>query len=86
MISIACAIVHSPPVLILDEPPPGLDVYSRRLVINTVRHMNQEGSTILLTKHTIEEANALCTTISIINKGKIVAMANPSEAPLYSSA
>jgi len=84
MISIACAIVHSPPVLILDEPPPKLDAYSRRLVINTVRHMNQEGSTILLTTHTIEEANALCTTISIINKSKIVAMASPSEAPLYS--
>jgi len=84
MISIACAIVHSPPVLILDEATPGLDVYSRRLVIDTVCHMNHEGSTILLTTHTINEANALCTTISVINKGKIVATASPSEAPLYS--
>lgn len=76
-ISIACAIVHSPPVLILDEPTTGLDVYSRRLVIDTVRHMNREGSTVLLTTHNIEEANALCTTISIINKGKIVATGSP---------
>ena len=76
-ISIACAIVHSPPVLILDEPTTGLDVYSRRLVIDTVRHMNREGSTILLTTHNIEEANTLCTMISIINKGKIVATGSP---------
>jgi len=78
-ISIACAIVHSPPVLILDEPTTGLDVYSRRLVIDTVRHMNQEGSTVLLTTHNIEEANALCSTISIINKGKIVATGSPEK-------
>jgi len=76
-ISIACAIVHSPPVLLLDEPTTGLDVYSRRLVIDTVRHMNREGSTILLTTHNIEEANALCNTISIINKGQIVATGSP---------
>ncbi len=78
-ISIACAIVHSPPVLILDEPTTGLDVYSRRLVIDTVRHMNQEGSTVLLTTHNIEEANALCSTISIINRGRIVATASPEK-------
>ncbi len=76
-ISIACAIVHSPPVLLLDEPTTGLDVYSRRLVIDTVREMNQEGSTILLTTHNIEEANALCTRISIINRGMIVATDSP---------
>jgi len=76
-ISIACAIVHAPPLLILDEPTTGLDVYSRRLVIDTVRHMNREGSTILLTTHNIEEANALCSMISVINKGKIVATGSP---------
>ncbi len=78
-ISIACAIVHAPPVLILDEPTTGLDVFSRRLVIDTVRHMNRQGSTVLLTTHNIEEANALCTTISIINKGNIVATGSPEK-------
>ncbi len=78
-ISVACAIVHSPPLLILDEPTTGLDVYSRRLVIDTVRHMNREGSTVLLTTHNIEEANALCSMISIINNGKIVATASPEK-------
>ncbi len=76
-ISIACAIVHAPPLLILDEPTTGLDVYSRRLVIETVRRMNREGSTILLTTHNIEEANELCSTISVINRGKIVAAGSP---------
>ena len=78
-ISIACAIIHSPPVLILDEPTTGLDVYSRRLVIDTVRHMNRMGTTILLTTHNIEEANALCSTISIINKGRIVVTGSPEK-------
>ncbi len=78
-ISIACAIVHSPKVLILDEPTTGLDVYSRRLVIDTVRHMNEQGSTVLLTTHNIEEANTLCTMISIINKGTIVATGSPEK-------
>lgn len=78
-VSIACAIVHAPPLLILDEPTTGLDVYSRRLVIETVRRMNREGSTILLTTHNIEEANALCSTISVINRGKIVATGSPEQ-------
>jgi len=78
-ISIACAIVHSPPVLILDEPTTGLDVYSRRLVIDTVRHMNGQGSTVLLTTHNIDEANALCSMISIIRKGTIVATGSPEK-------
>ena len=78
-ISIACAIVHSPRVLILDEPTTGLDVYSRRLVIDTIRHMNEQGSTVLLTTHNIEEANELCTMISIIKQGKIVATGSPEK-------
>jgi ABC-2 type transport system ATP-binding protein len=78
-ISIACAIVHSPPVLFLDEPTTGLDVYSRRLVLDTVRYMNREGSTVLITTHNIEEANELCSAISIINCGKIIATGSPEK-------
>jgi ABC-2 type transport system ATP-binding protein len=78
-ISIACAIVHSPPVLFLDEPTTGLDVYSRRLVLDTVRYMNREGSTILITTHNLEEANELCSSISIIDRGKIIANGTPEK-------
>ncbi|MDD1678192.1 MAG: ATP-binding cassette domain-containing protein [Methanomicrobiales archaeon] len=76
-IGVACAIIHSPPVLFLDEPTAGLDVASRRLVIRTIREMNEWGSTIFLTTHNIEEANALCTTVSIINRGRIIATDSP---------
>jgi ABC-2 type transport system ATP-binding protein len=76
-VSIACAIIHRPRVLVLDEPTSGLDVQSRRLVIETIRHMNEQGSTIFLTTHNIEEANTLCQTVCIINKGKIVAQDSP---------
>ena len=76
-VSIACAIIHRPKVLLLDEPTSGLDVQSRRLVIETIRHMNEQGSTIFLTTHNIEEANTLCQTVCIINKGKIVAQDSP---------
>jgi ABC-2 type transport system ATP-binding protein len=78
-ISIACAIVHLPSILILDEPTTGLDVFSRRLVIDTVRYMNRKGSTVLLTTHNIEEANELCSMISVINQGRIVATGSPEK-------
>jgi len=78
-ISIACAIVPSPPVLFLDEPTGGLDVYSRRLVLDTVRKMNEEGSTVFLTTHNIEEANELCTLISVIDKGRIIVTGSPEK-------
>nr|WP_321351489.1 ABC transporter ATP-binding protein [uncultured Methanoregula sp.] len=76
-VSIACAIIHRPRVLLLDEPTSGLDVQSRRLVIDTIREMNETGSTIFLTTHNIEEANTLCQTVCIINKGTIVAKDSP---------
>jgi ABC-2 type transport system ATP-binding protein len=76
-VSIGCAIIHRPKVLFLDEPTSGLDVQSRRLVIETIRDMNKQGSTIFLTTHNIEEANTLCQTVCILNKGKIVAQDSP---------
>jgi len=78
-VSIACAIIHRPHILLLDEPTSGLDVQSRRLVIDTIRDMNEQGSTIFLTTHNIEEANTLCQKVCIINKGKIVAQDSPEQ-------
>ena len=76
-VSIGCAIIHEPAVLFLDEPTSGLDVQSRRLVIEMIRRMHDRGSTIFLTTHNIEEANALCTRIGIINQGILVATDRP---------
>lgn len=78
-VSIACAIIHNPRILFLDELTEGLDVQSRRLVIDTINHMNKKGSTIFLTTHNIEEANKLCERICIINRGKIVAIDRPEK-------
>jgi ABC-2 type transport system ATP-binding protein len=76
-ISIACALVNEPPILILDEPTEGLDVMSRRLIVDKVKEMNQKGSTVILTTHNIEEASRLCQRVCIINKGSIVAIDTP---------
>lgn len=76
-VSIACAMIHEPPVLFLDEPTEGLDVQSRRLIVDLVKNMNARGSTIVLTTHNIEDANRLCQRVCIINKGSIVCIEAP---------
>ncbi len=70
---IAKALVHTPPILILDEPTAGVDVELRTLLWQYVKDMNNKGTTILLTTHYLEEAEELCDKIAIINHGKIIA-------------
>ena len=70
---VAKAMVHSPPVLILDEPTAGVDVELRRQLWVTMRELNARGTTILLTTHYLEEAQALCDRVAIINHGELVA-------------
>jgi ABC-2 type transport system ATP-binding protein len=70
---VAKAMVHSPPVLVLDEPTAGVDVELRRQLWAYVRRLNQEGVTILLTTHYLEEAEELCDRIAIIDHGRLVA-------------
>ncbi|MEK7820225.1 MAG: ABC transporter ATP-binding protein [Pseudomonadota bacterium] len=70
---VAKAMVHSPPVLVLDEPTAGVDVALRRQLWDYVKELNRAGVTILLTTHYLEEAEALCDTIAIINHGRLIA-------------
>ena len=70
---VAKALVHNPPILILDEPTAGVDVELRRQLWEYVRRLNSEGVTILLTTHYLEEAQELCDTIAIMNRGEVVA-------------
>jgi ABC-2 type transport system ATP-binding protein len=65
--------VHSPPILVLDEPTAGVDVELRRQLWNYVRHLHAQGVTIVLTTHYLEEAEELCDRIAIINHGKVIA-------------
>ena len=69
---IAKAMVHSPPVLVLDEPTAGVDVELRRQLWELVGELNSEGVTVVLTTHYLEEAEQLCERIAIINHGELV--------------
>ena len=70
---VAKAMVHSPPILVLDEPTAGVDVELRRQLWDHVRALNQQGVTVVLTTHYLEEAEQLCDRIAIINHGKVIA-------------
>ena len=70
---VAKAMVHNPPVLILDEPTAGVDVELRRQLWNYVVELNRKGVTIVLTTHYLEEAQELCDQIAIVNRGEVVA-------------
>jgi ABC-2 type transport system ATP-binding protein len=70
---VAKAMVHSPPILVLDEPTAGVDVELRQQLWGYVRELNAQGVTIVLTTHYLEEAEELCDRIAIINHGKLIA-------------
>jgi ABC-2 type transport system ATP-binding protein len=70
---VAKAMVHSPPILVLDEPTAGVDVELRRQLWDYVRSLHQQGVTVVLTTHYLEEAEQLCDRIAIINHGKVIA-------------
>jgi len=81
---IAKAMVHTPPVLVLDEPTAGVDVELRRQLWELVGELNSQGVTVVLTTHYLEEAEQLCDRIAIINHGRLIA--NKSTAELLSTA
>jgi len=78
-LSIARAMMHNPEVLFLDEPSAGLDPQTRILLWEIIREYNQAGKTILLTTHYMEEADALCHRLTIIDHGRILALGTPPE-------
>lgn len=71
---VAQALVHRPPVIILDEPTAGVDVELRQSLWQFISRLNQDGHTIVLTTHYLEEAEALCQRIAMLKHGKIVAL------------
>ena len=78
-LSIARAMMHDPQVLFLDEPSAGLDPQTRILLWEITREYNQAGKTVLLTTHNMEEADALCQRLAIIDHGHLIAMGTPQE-------
>jgi len=74
---IARALIHRPKLLFLDEPTVGLDAQTRRRVWDLIRRMNSDGTTVFLTTHYIEEAEALCNRVGIVYRGKLISMGSP---------
>ena len=71
---VAQALVHKPPVIILDEPTAGVDVELRQALWQFIRRLNRDGHTIVLTTHYLEEAEALCGRIAMLKQGRVVAL------------
>ncbi len=71
---VAQALVHKPPVIVLDEPTAGVDVELRQALWKFVRQLNRDGHTIVLTTHYLEEAEALCSRVAMLKQGRIVAL------------
>jgi ABC-2 type transport system ATP-binding protein len=71
---VAQALVHKPPVIVLDEPTAGVDVELRQTLWQFVARLNKQGHTVLLTTHYLEEAEALCGRIAMLKQGRVVAL------------
>jgi len=78
-LNIACAIAHKPRLIIMDEPTVGIDPQSRNHILQSVKKLNELGSTIIYTSHYMEEVEEICTRVAIMDHGKIIALGTVEE-------
>ncbi|MDE6434923.1 MAG: ABC transporter ATP-binding protein [Lachnospiraceae bacterium] len=78
-LNIACAIGHKPELLIFDEPTVGIDPQSRNFILEKIKESNQNGATVIYTSHYMEEVEAICTRIAIMDDGKVIACGTSAE-------
>ena len=76
---IACAILHKPEIVIMDEPTVGIDPQSRNSILEAVRKLNDSGVTVIYTTHYMEEVEAICSEIAIIDHGSVIVSGNKEE-------
>jgi len=77
-INLIAGILHKPKILFLDEPTVGVDVQSRNMITEYLRHLHAQGTTIIYSSHYLEEAESLCSKVTIIDSGKVIATDTPS--------
>jgi ABC-2 type transport system ATP-binding protein len=78
-INIACALLHNPELIIMDEPTVGIDPQSRKHILETVLNLNKDGITVIYTSHYMEEVEFLCSKIAIMDKGKVISTGTKDE-------
>lgn len=78
-LALALALVHNPSIVLLDEPTAALDPHARRALWEVVRQLHDEGRTIILTTHAMEEAEALCGRVAIVDGGRVIACGTPAQ-------
>ena len=78
-LNIACAIGHHPKLLIFDEPTVGIDPQSRNFILDKIKESNKNGATVIYTSHYMEEVEAICTRIAIMDNGKVIATGTSEE-------
>lgn len=78
-LNIACALSHKPELLIFDEPTVGIDPQSRNYILEKIKYINQQGSTVIYTSHYMEEVEAICHRIAIMDGGRIIALGTKEE-------
>lgn len=72
-LNIACAIVHEPRLIVMDEPTVGIDPQSRNHILESIKELNRRGCTIIYTSHYMEEVEAICSNLAIMDQGKVIA-------------
>jgi ABC-2 type transport system ATP-binding protein len=82
-LNIGCSIVHRPELIIMDEPTVGIDPQSRNHILESIRRLNEEGSTIIYTSHYMEEVEAICTRVVIVDNGRFIAEGTKEELSEY---
>lgn len=78
-LNIACALSHKPELLIFDEPTVGIDPQSRNFILDRIKDLNESGATVIYTSHYMEEVEAICTRIAIMDSGRIIATGTKEE-------
>jgi len=78
-LNIACAIVHHPKIIIMDEPTVGIDPQSRNHILDSVKQLNKLGSTVIYTSHYMEEVESVCNRIAIMDNGRLIALGTQDE-------